>query len=122
MNRRMFQGKSEVLREGYLKGLRKAQRLLREQLESMVDVGFISEDEMTAIVKDGTKEAGLYEVMQYEDRILGELGVDFEASPIVFLGDERQEVFRTTKLLDAIIYAKGMMEYTDDFKIQEIEF
>lgn len=63
MNRRLFQGKSEVLREGYLKGLRKAQRLLREQLESMTGDGFISEDEMTAIVKDGTKEAGLYEVM-----------------------------------------------------------
>lgn len=63
MNRRLFQGKSEVLREGYLKGLRKAQRLLREQLEGMTGDGFISEDEMTAIVKDGTKEAGLYEVM-----------------------------------------------------------
>lgn len=52
-----------VLREGYVKGLRKAQHLLREQLDNMTGGGFLSEDEMTAIVKDGTKETGLYEIM-----------------------------------------------------------
>lgn len=37
MKRRMFQAKAEVLREGYVKGLRKAQSIINEMLEDAVN-------------------------------------------------------------------------------------